>query len=149
MNKRRLSGTSSGAIPPLGPADIRRIRRGLGLSSVEAGEILGGGPKAFTKYENGEIQPTAAVSNLLRLLEANPSALATLSGKQTPIENADPGPLRVSGDHVRVLTDRKLALLTRRLLSSEAQENGISAGSMHVAAILDASDQGEDAHIIW
>jgi DNA-binding transcriptional regulator YiaG len=43
--------------PELSPADIRRIREKLGLSQAEAGELLGGGPRAFTKYENGTIKP--------------------------------------------------------------------------------------------
>lgn len=146
------NGTSSTgqALPPLTKEDIRRIRESLRLSSVDAGEIIGGGPKAFIKYEKGEIQPTAAVANLLRLLEADPSALATLTGdKAPPIERADSGPFRVTGSHVRVLTDRKLVLLARRLFSAEAQEHGIPAGSIHVAENLDAADQGEDAHVIW
>ena len=33
------------------PQEIRRIREKIGLSQVEAGELLGGGPRAFTKYE--------------------------------------------------------------------------------------------------
>ena len=135
---------------PLAREDIRRIRESLGLSSIEAGEIIGGGPKAFIKYEKGEVQPTAAVANRLRLLEANPAALATLTGnKSQPIEHADAGPFHVTGGHVEVLTDRKLVLLARRLLSAEAQQHEIPAGSIHVAENLTAADQGEDAHIIW
>ena len=53
----------------LTPDDIRRIREKLGISQVEAGEMLGGGPRAFTKYESGTIKPTAATANLLRMLE--------------------------------------------------------------------------------
>ena len=47
-------------VPPdltLEPDEIRAIRERLGLSQVEAGELLGGGPRAFTKYEAGTIGP--------------------------------------------------------------------------------------------
>jgi DNA-binding transcriptional regulator YiaG len=39
---------------PLTRDDIRRIRERLGLTQVEAGEVLGGGPRAFQKYESGD-----------------------------------------------------------------------------------------------
>lgn len=73
------------------------IREALGLSQAEAGELLGGGPRAFTKYEAGTIRPAASVSNLLRLLEGSPAAAAALLGvKARPLEVERLGPLRVS-----------------------------------------------------
>ncbi len=57
------------------PQDVRRIRKALGLNQQEAGQMLGGGPSAFNKYEKGEVLPSKAISNLLRVLEAVPSAL--------------------------------------------------------------------------
>ncbi len=57
------------------PQDVRRIRKALGLNQQEAGQVLGGGPSAFNKYEKGEVLPSKAISNLLRVLEAVPSAL--------------------------------------------------------------------------
>ena len=68
--------------PAIEPDEIRAIREGLGLSQVEAGELLGGGPRAFTKYEAGTIRPRASVVSLLRVLEGNPSALASLTGSE-------------------------------------------------------------------
>src|ERR1700688_3756686 len=41
----------------LEPADIRRIRKKLGLNQVQAGELIGGGPRAFQKYEAGDLLP--------------------------------------------------------------------------------------------
>lgn len=60
------------------PEDVRRIRRTLGLSQREAGLVIGGGPKAFQKYESGEILVSHAISSALRVLEAHPGALAIL-----------------------------------------------------------------------
>lgn len=50
--------------------EIRAIRKKLKLTQVQAGTILGGGKKAFQKYESGEILPSRAISNLLRVLAA-------------------------------------------------------------------------------
>lgn len=60
------------------PSDVRRIRKKLGLNQQAAGQILGGGPSAFNKYEKGEILPSKAISNLLRVLEAVPNGLQLL-----------------------------------------------------------------------
>lgn len=134
----------------LAPAEIRRIREKIGLSQVEAGELLGGGPRAFTKYEAGTIKPAASVLNLLRLLDANPSTIITLSGgKITPIERDSTRPHEVTGKHVAALSPRKLALLMRRLLDAEALTGDLPMDGIHVAAIITASDGGEDARIEW
>ena len=60
------------------PADIRAIRKKLKLTQVQAGTILGGGKKAFQKYESGEILPSRAISNLLKLLSLQPNLLKSL-----------------------------------------------------------------------
>src|ERR1700734_2835429 len=36
------------------PEEIRRIRKKLGLTQAEAGQLIGGGPRAFQKYETGQ-----------------------------------------------------------------------------------------------
>src|SRR6185437_10079940 len=104
----------------LTPQDIRRIREKIGLSQVEAGELLGGGPRAFTKYESGTIKPASATANILRLLDANPSAIITLSGgKVAPVGADSTGPFQVTGKHIAALSPRKFMVLMRRLLDGE------------------------------
>lgn len=61
------------------PTDIRRIRRKLKLSQREASARLGGGPSAFQKYEAGDVLVSQAMSNLLRLLDRDPSLLGALA----------------------------------------------------------------------
>lgn len=79
----------------LPPEEIRRIRKRLGLTQQAAGEIIGGGPKAFTKYERGDLLPSRAVVSALRLLDARPEGLAVLSSAaQAP---TGPGRGRRSG----------------------------------------------------
>lgn len=51
----------------------------LELSPRQAGLILGGGPKAFGKYSKKPGAITQAMSNLLRVLAARPSALDLLA----------------------------------------------------------------------
>lgn len=54
---------------------IRRIRRRLRLSQRNASELLGGGPRAFQKYESGEVVVSRPMANLLLLLDRDPSRL--------------------------------------------------------------------------
>ncbi|MFN3201328.1 MAG: type II toxin-antitoxin system MqsA family antitoxin [Bradymonadia bacterium] len=66
----------------LTPGEVKRIRKKLDLTQTEAGAILGGGVKAFYKYESGRILPSVAISNLLRLLDHQPSLLDHLKSDE-------------------------------------------------------------------
>lgn len=57
---------------------IRQVRKRLKLSQRMAGEILGGGPQAFQKYESRKTLASHAMSNLLRLLNKHPEMLDDL-----------------------------------------------------------------------
>lgn len=71
----RLKAKSEGL---LGPEEIRRIRKKLHLSQETAGLLIGGGPRAFQKYESGDLLPSRAVSSALVLLDHDPGALGIL-----------------------------------------------------------------------
>lgn len=62
----------------LEPEEIRRIRKKLHLTQEAAGLLIGGGPRAFQKYESGDLLPSRAVSNALVLLDHDPDALSVL-----------------------------------------------------------------------
>jgi len=62
----------------LEPEEIRRIRKKLHLSQEQAGFLIGGGPRAFQKYESGDLLPSRAVSTALVLLDHDPAALSVL-----------------------------------------------------------------------
>jgi HTH-type transcriptional regulator/antitoxin MqsA len=62
----------------LEPEQIRRIRKKLHLTQEAAGIIIGGGPRAFQKYENGDLLPSRAISSALLLLDHDPEALSLL-----------------------------------------------------------------------
>ena len=65
----------------LSPADIRRIRNILQLTQREAAEIFGGGKNAFSRYETGDLKPSVALSNLLKMFERHPEDLKYFSRK--------------------------------------------------------------------
>jgi HTH-type transcriptional regulator/antitoxin MqsA len=63
----------------LSPTEVAAIRAKLGLSQRKAGELLGGGPRAFQKYEAGTQAVSTPMSNLLRLLANDPTRLGELA----------------------------------------------------------------------
>ncbi|MBA4418032.1 MAG: type II toxin-antitoxin system MqsA family antitoxin [Syntrophus sp. (in: bacteria)] len=66
----------------LEPEEIRRIRRKLAINQTEAGHMIGGGPRAFQKYESGDLLPSRAISSALALLDHDPKGLAVLKKRQ-------------------------------------------------------------------
>ncbi len=72
----------------LTPLVIRAIREACGLSQQEAARVFGGGPKAFEKYESGEVAPSSSMIRLLLLAAKRPDFFRKGSG--TPmISQAD------------------------------------------------------------
>jgi len=65
------------------PEEIKRIRTKLGLTQEQAGELIGGGPRAFQKYEAGDLLPSRAIGSALALLDRDPGGLAVLRSRQT------------------------------------------------------------------
>ena len=80
----RLKARTEGLLEP---EEIRRIRKKLAISQTEAGRVIGGGPRAFQKYESGDLLPSRAISSALRLLDRDPEALGVLKLPQDK-ENA-------------------------------------------------------------
>ena len=82
----RLKARSEGLLEP---EEIRHIRKKLRLSQEAAGLLVGGGPRAFQKYESGDLLPSRAVSSDLVLLDHDPEALEVLKrrheARQAPV----------------------------------------------------------------
>jgi HTH-type transcriptional regulator / antitoxin MqsA len=87
----RLKARTEGLLEP---EEIKRIRQKLGLSQEAAGKLIGGGPRAFQKYETGDLVPSRAVSSALSLLDHDPKALAVLKQRQvkTPARQTEAAP---------------------------------------------------------
>jgi HTH-type transcriptional regulator/antitoxin MqsA len=78
ISDRKLNLLKARSEKLLEPEEIRRIRKKLHLSQEEAGLLIGGGPRAFQKYESGDLLPSRAVSSALILLNHDPVALSVL-----------------------------------------------------------------------
>ena len=78
ISDRKLNLLKARSEKLLEPEEIRRIRKKLHLSQEEAGLLIGGGPRAFQKYECGDLLPSRAVSSALILLDHDPAALSVL-----------------------------------------------------------------------
>ena len=100
----------------LDPDQIRTIREGLGLSQREAGNLLGGGPDAFPKYESGAVVPCAALVNLLLVLRDHPGALRTLQPDRAPAGH--PTLVQVISQHTGRIAKRMLSELLPLLLAT-------------------------------
>jgi HTH-type transcriptional regulator/antitoxin MqsA len=59
-------------------AHVKSVRKKLGLTQEEAGVIIGGGKRAFQKYESGRTPPSDAAVGLIELLARHPEEVATL-----------------------------------------------------------------------
>ena len=79
---RAFAGLRAGVEGVLAPAEIARIRKRLGLSQRRAGALLGGGARAFQRYEAGAVIVSRPMSNLLALLDRNPDLLAELETRE-------------------------------------------------------------------
>lgn len=78
VSDRALNRLKADAEGVLTPVEVRRIRKKLGLSQADAGRIIGGGQRAFQKYESAEILASRAVSTALRLLDRHPEEVRFL-----------------------------------------------------------------------
>lgn len=79
-NKRAMIAFKKQVDGLLTGAEVRAVRERLGLSQAEAARIFGGGPVAFSKYENDDVMQSEAMDKLLRLASAVPEAFARLKG---------------------------------------------------------------------
>jgi HTH-type transcriptional regulator/antitoxin MqsA len=59
-------------------AHIRASRKRWKLTQEQAGLLVGGGPRAFQKYESGKAMPTEAAVGLIELLNADEKNLERL-----------------------------------------------------------------------
>mgnify|MGYP006344386433 FL=1 len=59
-------------------ARVKAVRKKLGLTQEEAGRIIGGGRRAFQKYERGTMQPSEAAVGLIEILARHPEEVTTL-----------------------------------------------------------------------
>ena len=59
-------------------AHVRQVRKRLKLTQEEAGRLIGGGRRAFQKYESGTMAPSEAAVALIELLDRHPEDVELL-----------------------------------------------------------------------
>lgn len=98
--------------------DIKHVRKKLHLTQEEMGTILGGGLKAFARYENGQVTQSKIMDNLLRVLEKFPSAIDVINPRYVQSTNVisffdvkDRFGYRFSGDITLADTDVQLSAI--------------------------------------
>ena len=119
-------------------AEIRRIRKKLGLNQAEAARLTGGGHNAFSRYEKGEVTPVAAVTNLFRLLDKNPKLLKELPAFPPPAKAV--GMRKLSSPDVvnnALKTLKGRARIKRTMWSRRAQEYEAKINSGDLVSIAE------------
>jgi HTH-type transcriptional regulator/antitoxin MqsA len=61
--------------------EIKSIRKSFQMTQDSFSELLGGGEKAFARYETGKVMQSKPMDNLLRILREYPEAVGVLSDK--------------------------------------------------------------------
>ena len=62
--------------------EIKEIRKSFGMTQEEFSEILGGGEKAFARYETGKVAQSKPMDNLIKVLRAIPEAIDVLKPEE-------------------------------------------------------------------
>lgn len=136
----------------ISPDEVRAIRESLGLSQAAAGELIGGGPRAFAKYESGETKPSASLVKLLLVLYEDRRLFRRVSsaGRPTPArQSLTPKPFAATGSQVSEIGPDGFAELLKRLLTAEVRTNHLHTSYIHVPTTTTAPDGGEDGRISW
>lgn len=61
--------------------EVRACRKSLGLSQEQAAKLFGGGPVAFSKYENNEVTQSEAMDRLIWLVSKFPFLMPALADR--------------------------------------------------------------------
>jgi HTH-type transcriptional regulator / antitoxin MqsA len=94
--ERAFQELKAGVDGVLTPMEVKAVRQDLKLSQRKAGELLGGGPRAFQKYESGEQAVSVPMAQLLRLLANDPKRLSELAKAGPAVRPARTRPRRAS-----------------------------------------------------
>lgn len=78
-NKRAMMAFRKQVDGLLSGAEIRALRDQLEISQAQAARIFGGGPVAFSKYENDDVAQSESMDKLIRVAGAIPAAFCWLA----------------------------------------------------------------------
>lgn len=77
-NKRTMNEFKKEVDGLLTGREVFDIRNSLGLTQEQAALVFGGGPNAFTKYENNDVIQSESIDKLMRLAYRLPAAFSEL-----------------------------------------------------------------------
>lgn len=80
-NKRAMMAFKKQVDGLLTGAELKALRQCLGINQAQAATIFGGGPVAFSKYENDDVMQSEAMDKLLRVTSEFPDAFGYLAQK--------------------------------------------------------------------
>jgi len=73
MNGKKVPGIRVGFHPkPVGAAEIKKVRKSLGLTQHRFAVVVGEGLAAVQSWEQGVRRPNGSASKLIRMLESHP-----------------------------------------------------------------------------
>ena len=78
LNKRVLMAYRKQVDTLLPGEEITALRKQYQLTQAQAARLFGGGPVAFSKYENDDVAQSEAMDTLLRLVRRSPEAFWAL-----------------------------------------------------------------------
>lgn len=108
-------------------AELRVMRASLGLSQKEAAELFGGGPVAFSKYENEDVAQSVAMDRLVRVIHSlGPNGVLALRAAQ--------------GQHVAATATSSVTVpkAADRVASAQAKEVTGASASAQVFFVFEA-----------
>lgn len=82
LNKRALMAWRKQVDGLLTGAEITALRQQYRLTQAQAAQLFGGGPVAFSKYENDDVAQSEAMDTLLRLVRRSPEAFRALQDEK-------------------------------------------------------------------
>ena len=78
LNKRAMMAFRKRVDNLLPGNQITELRAQLGITQAQAARLFGGGPVAFSKYENDDVAQSEAMDNLLRVIRRSSEAFWVL-----------------------------------------------------------------------
>lgn len=78
LNKRIVMAFRKQVDGLLTGTEITALRKQYQLTQAQAAKLFGGGPVAFSKYENDDVAQSEAMDTLLRLVRRSPEAFRAL-----------------------------------------------------------------------
>lgn len=126
-NKRAVLAFRKSVDGLLSGAEIRTIREHYGITQDQAARLFGGGPKAFSKYESGDVAQAVSMDKLLRVVRNSEVAfwdLVVIAGLSAEIRR--PSQIDDYGDNVIPFSPRhtKESVFLAQPLSSSAHAEG-------------------------